>query len=62
LPVASLNEPYNDFRLTNLPEGWTIEVSEIAPAFGRDGGALQVLIYDEYGQKVPIRKLDGVLE
>ncbi|OPX10073.1 hypothetical protein B1790_12720 [Mycobacterium sp. AT1] len=62
LPVASLNEPYNDFRLVNLPDGWKIEVSEIAPAFGRDGGALQVLIYDEFGQKVPIRKLDGVLE
>jgi hypothetical protein len=64
LPVTSLDLPYQQFKLTELPEGWTIEISKIAPAFGRDGGGMQVLIYDELGDKVPVRQLteDGVLE
>jgi hypothetical protein len=63
LPISSLNSPYNRFALEALPDGWTIEVSQIAPAFGRDGGALQVLIYNDLGRKVSVELLleNGVL-
>ncbi|MEW5810633.1 MAG: glycohydrolase toxin TNT-related protein [Actinomycetota bacterium] len=57
LPVASLNLPYNSYSISALPSGWSIEVSQIAPAFGRDGGALQVLIYDSAGEKVSVERL-----
>jgi len=47
LPMGSLEQGYYRFRFTGqLPAGWTIEVSEVVPAFGRDGGALQLLIRD----------------
>lgn len=64
LPISSLNSPYGKFMLDRLPDGWTIEVSQIAPAFGRDGGALQALIYDDLGRRQPVKQLieDGVLE
>lgn len=64
LPVSSLSLEYNSFRLNDLPEGWTIEVSEIAPAFGRDGGGLQVLVYDDLGDALRVKDLleNGVLE
>jgi hypothetical protein len=63
LPISSLNSPYKEFSLEALPGGWTIEISKIAPAFGRDGGALQVLICDELGRKVSVEQLleNGVL-
>ena len=57
LPISSLNQPYNAYNFVSLPEGWSIEVSQIAPAFGRDGGSLQVLVYNESGQKMSIRDL-----
>ena len=62
--MDSLNAPYSRFELVRLPDGWSIEVSEIAPAFGREGGGLQALIYNAAGEKVPVRQLleDGVLE
>ena len=50
LPMSSLNQQYYQYMLTGkLPESWTIEVSEIAPAFGRDGGGLQLLIKNARG-------------
>jgi hypothetical protein len=58
LPISSLDLPYNRFMLEFLPEGWSIEVSLIAPAFGRDGGALQALIFDENHVKVPVTDLE----
>jgi hypothetical protein len=52
LPISSLNQKYYQFSLTGkMPEGWTLEVSEIAPAFGRDGGGLQLIIKDAEGLK-----------
>ncbi|MDA2890024.1 glycohydrolase toxin TNT-related protein [Mycolicibacterium sp. BiH015] len=64
LPVASLELPYRTFDFRELPEGWSIEISQVAPAFGRDGGALQVLIYDDTNNPVSVKRLlkDGVLE
>ncbi len=65
LPVASLGEPYLQYRLSGmLPEGWTIEVSEVAPAFGRDGGGLQMVILNNKGEAVPVHLLlrTGVIE
>jgi Tuberculosis necrotizing toxin len=63
LPISSLNLPYSRFVLNMLPDGWNIEISQIAPAFGRDGGELQVLIYNELGRKQSVAQLleDGVL-
>ncbi|OKH73292.1 hypothetical protein EB72_19370 [Mycobacterium sp. SWH-M1] len=57
LPVASLDLPYNAYSISALPSGWSIEVSQITPAFGRDGGALQVLIYDSAGEKMSVERL-----
>lgn len=55
LPISSLELPYHSYTLTGrLPDGWTIEVSEVASAFGRDGGGLQVVILDDLGDAVPI--------
>jgi hypothetical protein len=32
-------------------------VSEIAPAFGRDGGGLQLVVIDEFGEPVSVEDL-----
>jgi hypothetical protein len=59
LPIYSLTQPYRQYMLAGtLPEGWTIEVSEVAPAFGREGGALQVLVLNEKGENVMLPDLD----
>ncbi len=58
--VERPDEPYNSYTLTGkLPEGWTIELSGVAPAFGRDGGGLQVVILDDLGNAVPISTMLG---
>jgi hypothetical protein len=47
LPLESLGKEYHSYTLdpnATLPPGWRIEVSEIAPAFGRDGGGIQLRI------------------
>lgn len=64
LPISSLNQEYDRYVLAELPETWSIEVSQIAPAFGRDGGGLQVLIYNDKGEKMSVAELikNGVLE
>ena len=49
LHVNSLRDPYQAFTLSRLPEGWTIEVSEVAPGLGQPGGSLQVRIFDSTG-------------
>ena len=60
LPVTSLELPHHSYALTGrLPEGWTIEISEVSPAFGRDGGGLQVLITDASGEAVSVSSLLG---
>lgn len=64
LHVDSFGQPYHTYSLDELPEGWTIEVSEIEPAVGQPGGALQVRILDDAGVVKTVRELlaDGVLQ
>ncbi|KRD04876.1 hypothetical protein ASE48_19685 [Mycobacterium sp. Root265] len=61
LPIYSLTQPYHQFEMSgDLPDGWTVEVSEVAPAFGRDGGGTQVRILDADGNAVLIPRLKGL--
>jgi Tuberculosis necrotizing toxin len=65
LPPGSLNEPLLTMRLTGeLPPNTVIEVSEVAPAFGRDGGGLQIRILDSNGLAMRITELrqQGIIE
>ena len=69
LPGSNLSSPYLSLRLTgDLPPHLRIEVSEVAPAFGREGGGLQVRVIDitEPGKlrALPIDELrrQGVLD
>jgi hypothetical protein len=53
----------HDYAFTgNIPDGVTIEVSEIAPAFGRPGGGIQARFMED-GESLSIRelKLRGIL-
>lgn len=57
LPPGHLSRQLHDYSFTgDLPPGLTIEVSEIAPAFGRPGGGIQVRFLDG-ADPVPIRDL-----
>ena len=65
LPPGSLRQPYLTMRLTGeLPPNTVIEVSEVAPAFGRPGGGLQVRILDAHGQAFTVSELgnQGIIE
>ncbi len=65
LPPGSLNQPYLTMRLTGeLPPNTVIEVSEVAPAFGQQGGGLQIRILDPSGQAMSITELrkQGIIE
>jgi hypothetical protein len=57
LPPGSLGQPYVRMRIGELPPNWKIEVSEVAPAFGRDGGGLQIRVLDSDGQAVTMAEL-----
>lgn len=46
LPVNTLGKELHHFEFNRLPEGYRVEVSEIAPAFGREGGGTQLRIVD----------------
>ena len=59
LPVNTLGKELHRFDLRELPENWHVEVSEIAPAFGRPGGGTQIRFLDEDGQPVRADKLLG---
>ena len=64
LPPGSLGDPYQRLRLTGeLPANWKIEVSEVAPAFGREGGGLQIRVLDANGQAMRMSELQdhGIL-
>ncbi|MDI3313435.1 MAG: glycohydrolase toxin TNT-related protein [Mycobacterium sp.] len=63
LHVDSLSQPYHAYVLDHLPEGYRIEVSEVEPAVGQPGGALQVRILDESGKVLRVEQLlkEGVL-
>lgn len=59
LPLASLLEPYNSFRLSGvLPRGWSLEISEVSPGFGRYGGSLQVLVLNSNNVSMTIEQMD----
>ncbi|ADG99276.1 putative methyl-accepting chemotaxis sensory transducer [Segniliparus rotundus DSM 44985] len=58
LPVASLNESYHKYELTgDLPPKWTVEIARIAPAFGRNGGGVQMLVRKSDGGEASIEDL-----
>lgn len=58
LPISSLTKPYFEYMFTGkLPAGWHIEISEAAPAFGREGGAYQVRVFDERNIELRISEL-----
>lgn len=58
LPVNSLGKGYHEYhwdkRWPEGANGWTIELSKIAPASGRKGGSLQVLLRDTSGIEVKV--------
>ncbi|MBW0015290.1 glycohydrolase toxin TNT-related protein [Mycobacterium sp.] len=58
LHVNSLRDPYNAYTISDLPEKWSIEVSEVAPGLGQRGGSLQVRIFDTRGA---VRKVDDLI-
>lgn len=49
LHVGSLRDPYNAYTFGELPDGWTIEVSEVGPGVGQPGGSIQVRVFDDEG-------------
>ncbi len=57
LHIDSLDKPLRGYVIDHLPEGWKIEVSEIEPAVGQPGGALQVLIFDDTNEALTMREL-----
>jgi hypothetical protein len=62
LPVSALSLRYTMYTLNpdapgGLPEGWALELSKVAPAFGREGGAIQVKFVDDIGKEVPVSDL-----
>ncbi|MCV6984819.1 glycohydrolase toxin TNT-related protein [Mycobacterium shinjukuense] len=59
LHVNSLGDPYRTYTLGRLPEGWSIEVSEVAPGLGQPGGSLQVRILDAQGEARSVEELLG---
>lgn len=64
LPVRSLANDVYDYEFTGyLPSGWTVEISKIAPAFGRPGGGFQILVHNEVGDVIRVADLEemGVL-
>ncbi|PRY68837.1 uncharacterized protein DUF4237 [Glaciihabitans tibetensis] len=59
LPVSALALRYNVYTLNpdapgGLPDGWSLELSRVAPAFGRDGGAIQVKFIDDIDKEVSV--------
>lgn len=64
LPEAA-NQRLHSYRLSgSLPAGWQIEVGQTAPAFGRSGGAMYVVVLGANGQKMNAFELldTGVLD
>jgi hypothetical protein len=55
--VDMLGKPFHHYTIENLPEGWRIEVSEIEPAVGQPGGAMQVRILDHNGRPLDVETL-----
>lgn len=60
LHVNSLRDPYNAYTFGQLPEGWSIEVSEVGPGVGQPGGSIQVRIFDDAGGVRPVDELTRI--
>jgi nicrotizing toxin Mtb-like protein len=52
--VDSLGKALHSYTIDQLPEGWRIEISEIEPAVGQPGGAMQVRIVDDAKKVIPV--------
>jgi Tuberculosis necrotizing toxin len=63
LHVDSMGKPYHAYTIDYLPDRWKIEVSEIEPAVGQPGGALQVRILNSQGEVITVKDLSklGIL-
>lgn len=62
LPLSAMSQRYHAYTLNpevpgGLPSGWAFELSRVAPAFGRDGGAIQLRFFDDVGKEVPVSDL-----
>jgi hypothetical protein len=58
LPGSNLNAGYHVYDLADeLPPGVRVEVSEVAPAFGREGGGIQVRFIDADGNPLRVNQL-----
>ncbi len=57
LHVNSLREPYNAYTFDHLPDGWTIEASEVAPGVGQPGGSIQVRVFNSGGRVMTVEEL-----
>lgn len=57
LHVTSLRDPYHAYTIDWLPEGWFIEVSEVAPGCGQPGGSIQVRIFDHQNEMRKVEEL-----
>ena len=57
LPPSNLTQPYTVLDLHSLPPGAYLEVSRIAPAFGRPGGGLQVRVIGSGGKPISMGDL-----
>jgi hypothetical protein len=64
LHVNSLGDPYKSYRIDYLPEGWTIEASEVSPGLGQPGQSIQVRFRDESETVIPVQALKelGILK
>jgi len=58
--VDSLGKPLHSYEIEYLPEGWRIEVSEIEPAVGQPGGAMQVRILNSEKDVMTVEELVGL--
>ncbi|MFE4194337.1 TNT domain-containing protein [Paenarthrobacter sp. NPDC056912] len=61
LPVSALELPYFSYRVADeWPEGmagWKVQSSTAAPWFGRQGGATQILFFDEEDSLISVEDL-----
>jgi hypothetical protein len=60
LPVSALAEQYHAYELnpsTELPAGWVVELAQVGPWFGRNGGAIYVRFLDDTRKDVPVTDL-----
>ncbi len=58
LPAGDVAKPHHRYEFTgHLPDGWQIETSQVAPWFGRQGGATQVRVIMSNGRAARIEDL-----